>query len=556
MNQVPVDVVARARAENKASSKLVGSGIFGDGTKTIAKLIGKQTATVVGLTKHSAKTEKNTSSNLYESKRIVKNTEHLIRVNINLIKAQTAIFKLTKDLLGQSKTSNKKQADIDKKILDNKNKDKDKFKSDRDKQAESEQRITNDLLRLLIKDEKKLKKEKGGGGGLGGMFGGIGGILSGLLSNPLVLAGLAALAAPLLGSIIKPWLEKSGLAKTIWEMLPAGLKTGLKMIFDPIGAITKAFDWYKDAFTKNIFDPIAKAIGGFTDEIGKFFKNPIGYLKDAMFKPTVPTIPPSPTVAGTGQGDVTNIPTIAPKETTVTEMAKLMNLVPLAPGESAPTGTVLGKAGLPFQPAPVGIKLLSQESAGGALADISGLVPEFKTSLEAMAAKYKLLYGQDIPIESGVRTQAQQTWLREHGRPASKKLGAHAGKAVDIGDTATIDNLTKINPDTGMSLLDEFGIYQPYKTGSATQKAEPWHLEPKKLSIPTPTIDENSKIANINQSITQQQKMQEQSYSTMYLKNINEKFDEWINIAKGQTNAIKDNKMSVGPSIVVANPTR
>jgi hypothetical protein len=558
MNQVPVDPVARARAEQKASSKLVGSGIFGTDTKSIAKLIGKQTKSVEGLAKYTIKTERNTNKNYDESKRIVKNTDILVKSYGGMIKSQTAIFKLTKSLLHQSIMSGKKQADIDKKILIDKNKDKDKFKSERDKQKENEQRITNDLLRTLLKDEKKLKKEKGGSGVLGGMFGGIGSILSGLLSNPLVLGGLAALAAPLLGSLIKPWLEKSGFAKTIWDILPPGLKTGLKMLFDPIGAITKAFDWYKDAFTKNIFDPIAKAVGGFTDEIGKFFKDPIGYLKNSMFKPTVPTIPPPPTISGTGQGDITNIPTVAPKETTVADLLKSMNLVPSAPGTPTPTGKPLIRSDLPFQPTPVGLKLMPQESAGGALADVSGLVPEFKTSLEGMAAKYKLLYGEDIPIESGVRTQEQQTWLREHGRPASKKLGAHAGKAVDIGSSATIEKLTKINPDTGMSLLDEFGLYQPYKTGSATQKEEPWHIESKKLTTTTPTstIDENAKLTKINQSITQQQQIQEQSYSTMYLKSINDKFDEWIMVAKQQTGAIKDNKMSMGPSIVVANPTR
>ena len=592
MQQIPIDPVARARDERKANkSKLVGSAMFGSDLKLISKLITKPKQNDP-VSKAILKTEKFTKSNLDQSKKIVRNTERLLNSYGGLLKAQSSIFKITKDLLTQAKGTSKKQVDIDKKITEGKKQsDAERYETD-DSPIVREQKITNDFLETIVKSDKKNKKIKEGGGGgiLGGMMGGIGSILSGLLSNPLVLGGLAALAAPLIGSLLKPWLEKSALANSIWDMLPAGLKTGLKMLFDPIGAIVKAFDWYKDAFTKNIFDPIAKAIGGFTDEIGKFFKDPIGFMKNAIF--TTSEAPPIKT-----ESSVT-----PPTEEEKSAWSKQFGMTPeqagntisrIKSGKSIPILTedqvskiskksvvekinqyndIIDEAikANPTVPKNLLKGLIAQESGGNPLATSYKYDPK--------TGKYILdEQGNKIPIAKGLgqftADTAKDYGINDPYDPKQSIFGSAKYLAHLLDSTGGDQTKALAAYNAGLGALrpskdvgaEGMSVWEnPANIGYAETRGyvpnvlgkSKWFDESTPI-VPIPTVDENANLSATNQAIKQQQQqMSGYNSSTFLLQSMDSKLSEWLNMAKAQTNAIKDNKIQPGPSIMVANPVR
>ena len=109
-------------------------------------------------------------------------------------------------------------------------------------------------------------------------------------------------------------------------------------------------------------------------------------------------------------------------------------------------------------------------------ADFNDVNPIVKQRFSAMATEFKQRFGQNVKVNSGKRSLAQQAALyRSKGRglaAAPNPLAPHiSGLAIDAdgGQMTKADN---------SGLLAKYGLWRPLKNGLGRTKAEAWHIEP------------------------------------------------------------------------------
>jgi hypothetical protein len=261
------------------------SRMFGIDTKIIGKTLLSQSKDTNKINGFIRKSSISTESTLNENKKVVKNTNQLIKSYSSMSKGQELISKLTKGLLFNSKNVDKRRSDYERKMF--MRQERIDRENDYDIQTDNqllEQKLTNDLLEDIIKnggDGKLNKKEHGG----------IFDVLSKLLSNPFVIGALAAAIPSLLGGLLKKILNNSDIAKKVWAEIDPALKTAIKMIFDPIGSVVKSADWYKKQFSDTFINPIKDSFNRFLNDSKEFFKDPIKYLtkeSNNIYNPPIP----------------------------------------------------------------------------------------------------------------------------------------------------------------------------------------------------------------------------------------------------------------------------
>ncbi len=98
-------------------------------------------------------------------------------------------------------------------------------------------------------------------------------------------------------------------------------------------------------------------------------------------------------------------------------------------------------------------------------ADMNGVNAELTKRLQAAAADYKKATGKDLVVTEGIRTAAQQEWLRKNGKyPTAKGRSLHQdGLAIDI-DAAQADE------------MDRLGLLKKHKLARPVAN-DPVHLE-------------------------------------------------------------------------------
>lgn len=109
-------------------------------------------------------------------------------------------------------------------------------------------------------------------------------------------------------------------------------------------------------------------------------------------------------------------------------------------------------------------------------ADFNDVNPIVKQRFSAMATEFKQRFGQNVKVNSGKRSLAQQAALyHSKGRglaAAPNPLAPHiSGLAIDAdgGQMTKADN---------SGLLAKYGLWRPLKNGLGHTKAEAWHIEP------------------------------------------------------------------------------
>ena len=109
-------------------------------------------------------------------------------------------------------------------------------------------------------------------------------------------------------------------------------------------------------------------------------------------------------------------------------------------------------------------------------ADFNDVNPIVKQRFSAMATEFKQRFGQNVKVNSGKRSLAQQAALyHSKGRglaAAPNPLAPHiSGLAIDADGA----QMTKAD---NSGLLAKYGLWRPLKNGLGHTKAEAWHIEP------------------------------------------------------------------------------
>lgn len=127
-------------------------------------------------------------------------------------------------------------------------------------------------------------------------------------------------------------------------------------------------------------------------------------------------------------------------------------------------------------------------------ADVNGLVPSLQTNVSNMAKDYYEQTGKKLNINSGNRSNEEQSRLYKtlpKGMAAPPGSSLHNfGLALDV-PTAQANELAKLG------LLDKYGLSRPLMNAKVP---EPWHLQPKGISLAAAKAGIYSGDAPINQT--------------------------------------------------------
>lgn len=134
-------------------------------------------------------------------------------------------------------------------------------------------------------------------------------------------------------------------------------------------------------------------------------------------------------------------------------------------------GTMSGMTGS-IASGPVDMSAISIKGS----ADFNDVNPIVKQRFSAMATEFKQRFGQNVKVNSGKRSLAQQAALyHSKGSGFAAKpnpLAPHiSGLAIDADGA----QMTKAD---NSGLLAKYGLWRPLKNGLGHTKAEAWHIEP------------------------------------------------------------------------------
>jgi len=111
--------------------------------------------------------------------------------------------------------------------------------------------------------------------------------------------------------------------------------------------------------------------------------------------------------------------------------------------------------------------------------DVSGLQPDLYSALVGVGAEYKDKTGKNLTITSGFRSSEEQANLYakfpDKAAPPGRSLHEY-GWAFD----ANSEDLNKIDQ---MGLLRKYGLHRPFLRPPPGRKKEPWHVQPKGISL-------------------------------------------------------------------------